>query len=73
MTAFEPEEEWILLSDTVVAPADAGCALFAVSACKQQGGGQFSAHWDGLFLEPDIIFADGFESGDTTAWSNTVP
>ena len=21
----------------------------------------------------DFIFEDGFESGDTTAWSNTVP
>ena len=23
--------------------------------------------------EPTIIFADGFESGDTTAWSTTYP
>jgi hypothetical protein len=23
--------------------------------------------------EPGLPFSDGFESGDTTAWSNTVP
>lgn len=24
-------------------------------------------------LVPDVIFADGFESGNTSAWSTTVP
>lgn len=27
----------------------------------------------GLAWAPGLIFADGFESGDTSAWSNTVP
>ncbi len=28
---------------------------------------------DLLELLPRVIFTDGFESGDTSAWSNTVP
>jgi hypothetical protein len=24
-------------------------------------------------LPPDIVFADGFESGDTSAWGEVVP
>jgi hypothetical protein len=26
-----------------------------------------------IWVDPATVFADGFESGDTTAWSNTVP
>lgn len=36
----------------------------------------FSSDHDGfaLFMNPDqFLFADGFESGDTTAWTSTVP
>jgi hypothetical protein len=34
----------------------------------------FDAYLDRLFFGPtDLIFTDGFESGDTSAWSVTVP
>jgi hypothetical protein len=34
-----------------------------------------SVHFDNFFARADVIqfFADGFESGDTSAWSSTVP
>lgn len=33
----------------------------------------FEAHLDALFLAERAFFADGFESGDTSAWSSTQP
>jgi hypothetical protein len=40
------------------------------------GSTSFDVLLDGLYLggeESELIFADGFESGDTSAWSATVP
>jgi hypothetical protein len=39
-------------------------------------GNQCDDEWFSLYCvseSDDLIFADGFESGDTTAWSNAVP
>ncbi|MEM7052630.1 MAG: hypothetical protein AAF604_23405 [Acidobacteriota bacterium] len=32
-----------------------------------------AAYIDRITLEPSLIFADGFESGDTSAWSDEIP
>ena len=32
----------------------------------------FTVHFDNAFLDLGRIFVDGFETGDTSAWSNTV-
>lgn len=31
-----------------------------------------AATFTGICLGPDVLFADGFESGDTAAWSLTT-
>jgi hypothetical protein len=36
----------------------------------------YSVHWEGVFTSPcvsTLIFADGFESGDVSAWSSATP
>ena len=35
--------------------------------------GTFTVRFDDIYLGLDTIFFDNFESGDTTAWSSTVP
>ena len=44
---------------------------FALSAGVDE---DFTAHWDDLsvFLDERVVFLDGFESGDTSAWSAVV-
>ncbi len=66
---------WLFLLSEVTAPAGAASALcdFAVESVR---GDDFDAFLDGLFLgSPDfgLIFTDGFESGDVSAWSSAVP
>ena len=66
---------WLFLTNEVTAPAGAASALcdFAVEAAG--GGVDFDVFFDGLsFLGNEgLIFADGFESGDVSAWSSSVP
>jgi hypothetical protein len=65
---------WIHTANEVSAPDGAASALcdFAVEAVS--GGTDFDVFLDGLSLRlPPQIFADGFESGDVSAWSSSVP
>ena len=64
---------WLFLLSEVVAPDGATSALcdFAFESVL---GDDFDAFLDGLFLGTSgRIFADGFESGDVSAWSSSVP
>ena len=48
-----------------------GSALFAGGSFTTAGG--VLSTYLGKWSCPNPLFADGFESGDTTAWSATVP
>jgi hypothetical protein len=48
----------------------AGCKLFFVADDTQTGLEPWMIDFD---VCPGQVFADGFESGDTSAWSVTVP
>jgi hypothetical protein len=52
-----------------VAISPGGCEV-AVGAPENSGGGNDSGH---VRVYSQGLFADGFESGDTSAWSATVP
>jgi len=54
---------------------EAGQADDIVGGIAVSGGHVFLANWGGLFVfrECGWLFFDGFESGDTSAWSATVP
>jgi hypothetical protein len=63
---------WLFLASAVVAPEGAVSALcdFAVESVA---GDNYDVFLDGLFLGTGgLIFADGFESGDVSAWSRSV-
>jgi hypothetical protein len=52
--------------------------VFGVNYFPDDSFGAISGDYDVLLANAinvctSLIFADGFESGDTTAWSNTVP
>ena len=64
---------WVPLEGSFTPPADAGsgfCSFYA----SAQGDDDFEVHFDALFAGTSEvpIFEDGFESGNTTAWSSTV-
>jgi hypothetical protein len=54
------------------APEGTASVLFTISNDKDSLGGSLVIHFDDAFLLLGM-FADGFESGDTSAWSATVP
>ena len=67
-------DTWLPVSGSFVAPAGSQSARVRLSVRKQEDTGNLAAHFDNVvFADAALIFQDGFESGDTTAWSNTVP
>jgi uncharacterized repeat protein (TIGR01451 family) len=66
---------WEPLESSLLAPDGAASALCSYDL-RIPTGGSFDAYLDELTLSTaDLapIFSDGFESGDTTAWSGTLP
>jgi hypothetical protein len=54
------------------APSAAQSARLTLSVRKNENFGTLQAHFDNVVFE-EMIFGDDFESGDLTAWSQTVP
>ena len=66
-------DTWLPVSGLLQAPAGSQSARVRLSVRKQEDAGSLAAHFDKVVLEPvPLIFSDGFESGDTSAWSSTV-
>jgi len=63
--------EWHALSGGAMAPAGAVSAFCEASASVGVEE-SFQLYLDDLFAD-DALFRNGFESGDTSGWSNTVP
>jgi hypothetical protein len=64
---------WVRIERPLTAPNEAVAALCSVSLAAP-GAAPFDARIDRLTLSgPAPIFADGFESGDTSAWSASAP
>ena len=47
-------------------------ARLRLSVWKSEDSGTLEVHFDNVEFE-EMIFVDGFESGDTSAWSAVVP
>ncbi|MDH3403864.1 MAG: DUF11 domain-containing protein [Acidobacteriota bacterium] len=66
---------WVPFAGGVVVPAAAASTL-CQATLRNAAGVPYEAFLDDLsldLLQSPLIFEDGFESGDTSAWSNTVP
>ena len=69
-----PVDTWIEVSTGSVAPpTGARSARISLSVNQNAPGGSLSILFDDLLFHEPLFFADGFESGDTALWSNTVP
>jgi hypothetical protein len=71
---------WGDYTGTAVHPLEAGCFwVFNQYAGEQDPqdpppeNGRWETWWAKFCVADSDIFADGFESGDTSAWSNVVP
>lgn len=63
--------EWLLLQTTVTPPPGALSALCELRLATASGA-SFDAFVDQARLSQAVIFADGFESGDTAAWTSCL-
>ncbi len=66
---------WVGFAGGVVVPDTIGSTL-CQATLHNAAGAAYEALLDDLsldLLESPLIFEDGFESGDTSAWSNAVP
>jgi hypothetical protein len=66
-------DAWTLLSLTGWTPNGAASAQIAV-ANQKTSPGDFQVWGDAIFFgrDPDVIFADGFQSGDTSEWTSST-
>jgi hypothetical protein len=65
-------DAWYAIHTFAVAPVGAQSARLRLSIWKNEDSGMLQSHFDNVELER-WIFVDGFESGDTSVWSGTVP
>ena len=63
---------WYTDFDFAEAPLGAQSARLRLSVWKNEDSGTLQAHFDDVSFVA-VVFVDSFESGDTTAWSATVP
>ena len=54
------------------APLGAQSARLRLSVWKNEDSGTLQAHFDKVSFAA-VVFVDSFESGDTSAWTATVP
>ena len=66
-----PMPDWDNVSAETTSPSTAASALCGIEAIGNTGA-DIAFYLDDLRTQGPI-FADGFESGDTSAWSRTVP
>lgn len=66
-------DQWLESSRMLAAPQAAQSALVWLSVTKNEDVGSLDMAFDNVSLSAIEIFVDGFESGDTSVWSNMVP
>jgi uncharacterized repeat protein (TIGR01451 family) len=70
---FDTEGAFVELDGSIEAPSATVSALCAFVGIPPPGSG-FDAYFDDLFLgDTSELFSDGFEGGNSSAWTATVP
>jgi hypothetical protein len=65
---------WVARTRRVWAPAGTQSARLRLSVWKNEAGGSLDAHFDNVgFESAALVFIDGFESGDVSAWTWSTP
>ncbi len=75
LTQINVTDIWSKLVDEIPTDPTAGSALCQVTVSTNPAV-PYTANVDNLsfnIVGTDVIFRDGFESGDTSAWSSTIP
>lgn len=68
-----PEDEWVETAAPLSeAPIAALSAWISLAVNQFEPGGTVSVLFDDLLFR-EVLFVDGFDSGDTASWSATVP
>lgn len=75
-SSFLGDTGGVWLNQELLAASPVGAASMLCSLdLRTEDGDDFDAFLDNAFLtcDEDFLFIDGFESGDTSAWSNAIP
>ena len=70
---FDPVANVLLTEHSVDPDGDVQFAMISPTGVVSSTGAPITQVYFGLDAGPSLIFADGFESGDTLEWSDTVP
>ncbi|MEM9290233.1 MAG: hypothetical protein AAGD01_00965 [Acidobacteriota bacterium] len=76
LTGFALQDQWSVLGGALgTLPLDANSASVALILGPASTSPTLETRFDEVFFgfDPDSIFADGYEGGNTTPWTNTVP
>lgn len=68
-------DNWISIDESEQVPGGYASVQLYLAVIGNNGGTEFGAYFDNVVLAitPTPIFADGFESEDTSEWSTTFP
>ncbi len=71
-SVYSDLDTWFEITSTATAPPSAGSVLLYLAVRGFVLGEDFSVHFDDVVLTvtDGLIFSDGFESGNTSAWSS---
>lgn len=65
-------DEWFAVSKVAASPSGTQSGRLRLSVWKNEAGASLDAHFDNVLMEA-VLFIDGFETGDTSGWSSTMP
>ncbi len=65
-------DEWFAVSKVATSPTGTQSGRLRLSVWKIEAGGSLAAQFDNVWMEA-VLFVDGFETGDTSRWSSTMP
>ncbi len=66
-------DQWLPVSRSCMLPAGSASVMVILAVTGVSGGTSFTADFDNVVISNTAIFADGFESGNTSGWTSQIP